>query len=414
MTATRPNPIRVLFLNQAFWPDVAATAQHVDDLARHLVAQGDQVTVVASRSLYGASASTLPRRENHQGIQVFRVGLQFFGKRGIALRAIDFALFYIAALWQCFILPRHDVVVCLTTPPFIALVGVLLKWFKGTRLVYWTMDLYPEVAGAAGVMKRGSLSWRLFQAVDRLCLRSSDRVVVLGACMAKSVIDKGARPERVATISVWSGTEEFQGRPRAENHFEREWKTEDRLTILYVGNFGLGHDMEAIAGAIEQLKDDDRIRWLFIGAGKAKRILEARVAACGARNVTMGGYQPRELLPQLLEMGDAHIVSLLPGWEGLIVPCKFFSVLAAGKPVLWVGPRDSACVSILHEHECGFEVAAGDSAALVDAIQRLAADRSTARQMGDRGREVYRAKYSVQSACNRWREVLIDVLNSAR
>lgn len=407
---SKSDSLRVLFLNQAFWPDVAATSQHVDDLARFLVQRGDRVTVVASRSIYGASGATLPRRETHEGIEIFRVGVQLFGKRGIALRAVDFALFYVAALWRCIVLPRHDVVVCLTTPPFIALVGVLLKWFKGSRLVYWTMDLYPEVAGAAGVMRRGSALWRALQWIDRFCLRSSDSVVVLGECMRKSVVSKGAHSDTVRTISVWSGTESFQDRPRSENHFEREWKTQDRLTILYVGNFGLGHDMQAIAGAVEQLKSDDRIRWLFIGAGKAKGILESRVKESGATNVTLGGYQPRELLPELLEMGDVHIVSLLPGWEGLIVPCKFFSVLAAGKPVLWVGPHESACVTILHENQCGFEVAAGDSAALVEAIQKLAADRDEARAMGERARGAYKAKYSLLRACEQWRDVLKKVV----
>lgn len=406
--------IRILILNQAFWPDVVATAQHADDLARFMVAHGDDVTVVASRAIYGERGSSLPKREVRATIEIYRVGLQLFGKGGIASRVFDFTLFYLAAAWRCLILPRHDVVICFTTPPFIALVGVALKWIKGTRVVYWTMDLYPDVAGALGLMKRGTLLWRVLQWIDRLCLRHSDRVVALGQCMKRIVIAKGARPESVRTICVWSGAETIADRPRGHNPLRTEWRIGDRFTILYLGNFGLGHDMEAIAGAVERLKENDAIRWLFIGEGKSKHILEERVRACSATNVIVKGYQTREQLADVLDVGDSHLVTLQLGWDGLILPSKFFSVLAASKPVLWVGPSGSECVTILREHRCGFEIAVGDSRELTERIQFLISHEAEAHAMGKRGRMAYDSKYSVQRACEHWRGVLHDVTSARR
>jgi len=52
--------MRILLINQTFYPDVAATAQHGHDLARYLVAQGHEVSVIASRSLYGKTGRSLP------------------------------------------------------------------------------------------------------------------------------------------------------------------------------------------------------------------------------------------------------------------------------------------------------------------------------------------------------------------
>jgi glycosyltransferase involved in cell wall biosynthesis len=407
-----PRRIRVLILNQAFWPDGVATAQHADDLARYLRAHDDDVTVVASRAMYGARGAVLPKREDREGIAIYRVGLQLFGKRGIMARVFDFALFYIAALWQCFILPRHDVVICLTTPPFIVLVGVLLKWFKGTRVVYWTMDLYPEVAVAAGIMKRSGLLWKFLCWVERLCLRQSDHVVVLGNCMRQKVIDKGASPDRVSVICVWSGAEKFLDRPRGDNPLRKEWGIGDRFTILYLGNFGLGHDMEALAGAVEILKDNDAIRWLFIGGGKAKKYLEDQIRKCGARNVYLDGAQPREKLADVLDLGDAQLVTLLPGWEGLIVPSKFFSVLASGRPALWVGPAQSECVTILNENKCGYQSEAGDGESLAREIQYLSSHQAEAMEMGGRAKLAYQSKYSSEQSCKAWRNVLYTIVQS--
>ncbi len=409
-SATQQRPMSVLLLNQAYWPDVVATSQHADDLARSLVSRGDHVSAVASRAIYGEKGSALKRRDSHGGVAIHRVGLQLFGKQGITPRAFDFALFYGAAALRCLTLKRHDVVVCFTTPPFIALVGVLLRLVKGTKVVYWTMDLYPDVAGAAGLMRREGLLWRALQAIDRFCLRRSDRVVVLGECMRDVVVRKGADPARVTVIPVWSGAEQFPLRARTDNPLRSAWGIGDRFTILYTGNFGIGHDMEAIAGAVEALKDDDRIRWLFIGEGKAKPELERRIAACGARNVVLAGYQPRELLADVLDAGDAHLVSLLPGWQGLLLPSKFFSVLAAGKPVLWIGPDGTECGSILREHACGFEVQPGDAGTLADRIRWLLEHPDQARSMGDRGQRAYRERYCSAEACKQWHRVLSDVV----
>ena len=408
--ARDPRQMSVLLLNQAYWPDVVATAQHADDLARSLVARGDVVTAVASRAIYGEKGSALKRRDSHGGVGIHRVGMQLFGKQGITPRAFDFALFYAAAALRCLTLKRHDVVVCFTTPPFIALVGVLLRLVKGTKVVYWTMDLYPDVAGAAGLMRREGILWRALQSIDRFCLRHSDRVVVLGDCMREVVVRKGADPSRVSVIPVWSGAETFPSRARTDNPLRNAWGLGDRFTILYTGNFGIGHDMEAIAGAVEALKDDDRIRWLFIGEGKAKPKLERRIAACGARNVVLAGYQPREQLADVLDAGDAHLVSLLPGWQGLLLPSKFFSVLAAGKPVLWVGPDGTECGSILREHACGFEVQPGDAGALTDRIRWLLEHPDQAHAMGERGQRAYRERYCSAEACKQWHRVLGDVV----
>lgn len=404
--------IRILLVNQAFWPDVAATAQHADDLARDFVSRGHDVTVVASRAIYGERGSSLSKRERRGGVDIVRVGLQLFGKRGITPRLLDFSLFYLAAAWQCMLLRRHDVVICFTTPPFIALVGVLLKWMKGSSLFYWTMDLYPDVAAAAGVMRRGSMAWRVLQAIDRVCLRQSDRVVVLGDCMKVAASAKGAPDDSIRVISVWSGAEDFPARSRNDNPLRTAWGIGDRFTLLYIGNFGIGHDMEAIAGAVEQLKGNDHIRWVFVGEGKSKSLLETRIRECGAKNVVVAGYQSREQLSTVLDLGDAHLVSLLPGWEGLILPSKFFSVLAAGKPALWIGPETTECGTIIRANRCGFESPSGDARALVENAVRLMNDPVEADAMGRRGRDTYWAEFSSKCAGEKWNALLVEVVGN--
>ena len=151
--------MKVLLLNQFFHPDLSATAQIATDLAEDLAAAGLEVTALASRGTYLGGAA-LPRRERHRGVDVVRVAATSLGKRTLLHRAVDYASFYATASLALATLPRHDVVVALTTPPLIAATGLVAQALKRSRLVCWVQDLYPEIAVAFGALREGSLAAR--------------------------------------------------------------------------------------------------------------------------------------------------------------------------------------------------------------------------------------------------------------
>jgi len=402
--------MRVLLINQVYYPDVAATAQHADDLARHLVRAGHEVHVIASRSLYGTKGATLAKEEDVDGVKVHRVGRSLFGKAGIVARAADFAVFYLLAMIKSLTLKRFDVAVCFTTPPFISLVGWLLKAVRGTKFVYWVMDMYPDVPVVCGVMKEGALSTRFFNGVDRFCLKRADRVVVLGRCMQERVLAKGADPAKVAHIGVWSDQSEVKPIARTENEYTGAWGLDGKFVVMYSGNFGLAHDVRTMLEAAARLQDDGRFRFLFVGGGKKKAEVEAFVREKGLGNAVVDGYQPREKLDHSLSCPDVHLATMIPGAEGLIVPCKLFGIMAAGRPTVFVGSPKSELAQVLREHDCGAVVEPGDVEELVRTLRELADDPERVGAMGDRARSALAAAYSRERACEAWRELLEDVV----
>jgi len=402
-------PMKVLLLNQVFWPDVAATAQHGHDLGRYLAQHGVQVTALASRSLYSETGKALPREGGVDGIRIVRAGQSRFGKTALAARAFDFVSFYLAALWRAIWLPRQDIVVCFTTPPFIAFVGILLRWLKGTKVVCWTMDLYPDVPVAAGVLRRGSLAHSVFDAVDRFSLRHADRVVVLGRCMQQRLLEKGVDPKRMEVINVWADGDEVSVRPIEGNALRTAWQVGDRFVIEYSGNFGIGHDGETMYRAMQATRADDSIRWVIVGGGTKRGELEAFVQAHDIVNAVLKPYQPREALGELLSLGNVHLVSVAENFSGLLVPSKFYGVLAAARPVLYVGPRESEVARVIEESQCGLVIEQGDSAGLVKAIETLHADPQLAQAMGRRAREVFERTFTRSLACERWLRLLQNV-----
>lgn len=401
--------MKVLLINQCFHPDVVATAQHLWDLARHLVRAGHEVTVITSRSLYGSAGATLPPREHIEGITVIRVGSSRFGKSSLVARAADFAGFLLRAAIEALRLPRQDVSVVLTTPPFVALVGVLLQALRGTRMVYWVMDLYPDVPIAAGVLRRGSLAARLLEGLHRACLKRSTRVVALGRCMSALIASKGVEPGRIRLIRPWAepGTAVMpRGTP---NRYREEWKAGDRILVMYSGNFGLGHDFGTfIEGAI-MLRDDDRFLFALVGGGKQKRHVVDSLRSGGVSNVIEAPYQPRESLGELLAAADIHLVSLSKGWAGVMVPSKFFGIAGAGRGVLCMSDGSGEIDRCITESGCGIVIEPGDARAFREALVRVAEDRSTLDRFGTRAAQWAADQWAASTSLEAWRTMIEEL-----
>jgi colanic acid biosynthesis glycosyl transferase WcaI len=401
--------MRVLLINQAFYPDVAATAQHAHDLARYLVEHGHEVTAIASRSVYGAKGAAFPPHEHVDGIEIIRVGSSFFGKSSIAARLIDSGLFHLPAVWRAITMKRHDVVVCLTTPPFVAGVGWITRLIRGTPFVYWALDLYPDLPIACGVVRQNSMLARFLESVNRFFMRRANRVVVIGRCMEARILQKGVPAANIERINVWSDQDEVHPVARDANNYRREWGVGDRLLVMYSGNFGIGHDVETIADAVARLGSAPDIMFAFVGGGKRKSQLIEALRARGLTNFINAPYQPRERLDELLSAGDVHLASLRDGVEGIMVPSKLFGVLAAARPVIFIGSANSEVAHVIREDQCGAVVSCGDGEGLSRAILAYASDRQRIEIEGQNGRRALVERWSARHALSRWLAVLENV-----
>jgi len=195
--------MRVLFINQFYVPDIAATGQLLADVAEELASRGHEVHVVCSRRTYNGGGLVLAGEEFINSVQVHRVGATGFGRSRILGRVLDYLSFYCLALRKAFTLPRMDVCVALTTPPFIALVGLSLRRLRGTRMVVWTMDLYPEVAVAFGVLRERCLLCSVLARLSKRVYRAAGAVISLGEVMAQRLVEAGAPREKIAVIHNW-------------------------------------------------------------------------------------------------------------------------------------------------------------------------------------------------------------------
>ena len=364
--------MRVVFVNRYFHPDHSATSQIATDLAGHLASRGWEIGAITSRQRYDDARARLAPHEVAKGVHIERVWSTRFGRAGLIGRAIDYLTFYLSAFFAMR-RSRDAVIVAMTDPPLMSVVASLAS----KRVVNWVQDLFPEVAEALGI--RVPLARRLRD----WSLRRARANVVLGELMA-------GRVPRAVVIHNWAD-EGLRPMERAE--------ARSTFAVGYSGNLGRAHDFATILGAMKRLPE---VRFVFTGGGAQL----ASVKRDAPANAEFRDYVPREQLSESLSSVDAHLVTLKPSLEGLIVPSKFYGALAVARPVLFIGARDGELARLIDAYHCGIVVDEGDVEGLVRAIETLARDRATAAAMGARGRELYLQRFAPRHAFAAWERVL--------
>ncbi len=344
-------------MNQFFWPSDMATSQLLTDLARDLAVEGHAVEVIASGSGMDMAA------ENAPDVTIHHVGgLRF--SRSTAGRILSYLSFYAGAAWRALTITRPDVVLTLTTPPLLSLIGAWIKLLRGSRFLIWEMDVYPDVAVDLGYIRRGSLLERVIGSLADWSRRKADGLIALGPCMRDRLIARGVESRKIAVVDNWADSSEISVRPRISSSAA--------LQIVYSGNLGLAHDVETIVTAMRQLRDDHRFHFIFAGGGARRPEIAALAGNAGTGTVEMRASVPRSELADLLSLGDIGLVTQRQDCCGSVVPSKVYGLLAAGRPILFIGPAEATPARIVREHGCGWHIACGDSKFLVALLQRLA------------------------------------------
>jgi glycosyltransferase involved in cell wall biosynthesis len=400
-------------VNQYYWPDHASTAQHLADLAESLAALGYECHVLSSQSRYQPGEAKPPLYELHQGVHIHRVPATSLGRRGTWARMTDYLSFYAAAAFKAVALHRFDVVVTLTTPPIIGLIGTLMASLRGSRHVYWSMDLHPDASLALGRMSPKRPIVRFLSWLSALVYRRADRVVVLGPYMADRIALKEVPRERIVTIPVWSRRDEVYPIPRATNPLRKALGLGDKFVVMYSGNLGLAHSFDEFLAAARRLRECTDIVFLFVGGGPRLGEVEAALARDGLSNVRLLDYVPRSQLHVSLAMADAHLISMRPEMTGIVVPGKLYGAMASGRPAIFVGPEHCESADTIRQAGCGFTIASGETETLVSAIQLVARDPSLARRMGERGRSAFLARFEQRLCCHKWARLIAGLAAAA-
>ncbi len=375
-------PKSVLFINRVYPPAAGATGELLAELAPKLVAAGWRVTVVAARPPGIAGAVT-----ESDGVRVEWVGGLSFSRRSHWRRALSYLTLYPALVWRAWRSSRADVVVTMTDPPMQVVLGPVVKWFKRCALVHWAQDVYPEVAGQLGVIKSDGVFFRVLRGLGTMALRRYDQTIVVGSCMKRRLLERRLRGETIHIVPNWANTVETRPIPRAENRFRQAHQLHDRFVVMYSGNLGLAHPFEAIleaAGILQQRAP--HVTFAIVGDGPRLEWIRQQVSTRQLTNVLLLPPQPRAQLAQSLSAADIHLASMRDELCGLVVPSKVYGILAAARPAIFLGPRESEAAQLILRNQCGSVLPSATGPAVAECVLKWVGNPDEMTAAGQRGR----------------------------
>jgi len=428
--------MRILLLNQFYYPDIAATAQLCTDWAEDLVRLGHDVTVLCGSGRYRQphrgrvpeQLVPLPRDEVHQGVRIVRVPVedsppsisatpsQWENLGRLAGRLSGYGQFLARALWALRQLPRPDVVVALTTPPLVGALGLAASRLFAARLVLWVQDVYPDLLAAMGLSRVGSPLYRSLEVFSRQLYRSADKIIALDEAMADRLLVAGASSWQLRIIDHFADSRELQLLPRWPSSLRAELGLSDEFVVCYAGNHGRGHDFDTIVQALSCQAvslGSPPIHWLFVGDGDEKARLLARVPDAMRPYVHSLPPQARPKLGEVLAAGDIGLVSVKAEMQGLLAPSKLYGLLAAGRPLAYIGPERGRIPALLREHDLGIAVRNGEGAALLAGLRMIMEDPSRWQRMSTLARHLAETRFDRALAMAAHARVLESVLREA-
>jgi colanic acid biosynthesis glycosyl transferase WcaI len=392
--------MHILLFNEYYPPDTSATAKMAAQVAETL-AKTHRVTVLAGRPAYDPEEYypfAWLRRDTRHLVTVERVGSTTYPRHEMHRRVSNY-LSYLALAVPRALAIRPDVVLAMTDPPVAGIAGAFIARLAGRPFVYNIRDLYPDMAIGGDIVRPNSFV-ALWERMHRHALRRAARVIVLGDDMRERILSKGVAPGRV--VVVRDGTSFPALMPEPSDPIVQEIRCGFPFVAMHAGNLGFYGAWNTLIKAAEILRNENA-GLVFVGDGANRAQLQASVN--GASNVRFLPFRPVDEVSHVMMAGDIHIVTIRHGLEGVVVPSKLYSILAAGRPVLAVAPAESDAARIVRESGCGIAVDPDEPAAVAGAIRELRDNPARLAQMGRRARETAN-KYARVSELQKFAEII--------
>jgi glycosyltransferase involved in cell wall biosynthesis len=230
------------------------------------------------------------------------------------------------------------------------------------------MDVYPDALRAHWRAAGNRFLWPLLEWLGRVQFRGAALVVAPGPCVQDRLRLYLAPRTQLRSVPLWATTtNDADAAARGHERSVRGWGADD-LVLMYSGNMGLGHRFVEFLEAARQLSSGGPL-WTFVGDGPRKREIEAFAAANPSSRIELSPYVDSPRLAHSLAAADVHLVSVAPGWEGVMVPSKLQNVFAVGRPVIYLGPEATEVATWIQRSGAGWVISPGDVGGLLRAVE---------------------------------------------
>ena len=382
----------ILFLCQFFYPEYISSAQLPYDTVLALKEAGFTVGALCGYPREYSEGGEIPLKEEVNGVPIHRLKYIQMDRKGFLGRIVNYFSFTLMVLLNLLEIARYNAVVVYSNPPILPWIASWAKVLFGTKLIFVSYDLYPEVATVTNTLRDGNMICRLMNHINKCVYRRADHVVALSSEMKDYIAaNRPISADKITVIPNWYKDGAEPSRSREGNRFLGT--VGDRFVVSYFGNMGTMQDMDTILGAIRELKEEN-IFFLFAGHGNKMEALKQIAAEEKLGNIKICDFLHGQDFQDALAVSDCALVSLEKGATGLCVPSKTYSYMMQGIPLLAI--MDECDIVRDIESGAGKWVRNGESEKLAAAIRSMRDDPQALAAMRKTCRRLYLEHYTTE------------------
>jgi glycosyltransferase involved in cell wall biosynthesis len=356
-------------ISEVFYPDEISTAKILTDIAVKK-SQRNRVRVICGPSGYEKSYINRNKKFNSE-IEILRISLPQLNKNKIYQRILRLLILTLKMTWTVLLkVKKGDNIFLTTNPAFLVIPIAILKKIKGYSFEILVHDIFPDNLVPAGLIRENGLKYMLLSGVYNSSYRNADRVIVLGEDMREVMSNKlKSKINKIDIIPNWSDDD-----IQPINNFDVSGylgiDVKGKIVFGFAGNLGRLQGILELINLFIAAKNND-IVLVIIGDGALRSVIQEKIETEKLHNIYYLGPKPRNEQNLFLNACHIGVVTLISGMKGLGVPSKTYNLMAAGKPIFYIGDDNSEIDYYVTNYECGWSFSWEESEMIVFALSNM-------------------------------------------
>lgn len=395
---------KLWIVTELFYPEETSTAFILTKIANALSDKFDVNVICGPESYCRAALEDNPSTKlSLDGrIKIHRVSTCNLNKDKIFTRLLRFLIigFKLSfSLWKN--AKKQDRVFIVTNPAPLLISVALIKRIKKFPLYILVHDVFPENTIPAGVISSDkTFGYKLLRKCFNWAYKSADCLIVLGRDMRqimKSKLGKNQNNTKIEIIENWAENDIAQLNPVNKSK---------NIVIQYAGNIGR---VQGLKSFIQQYAEamNPIVSLELWGDGAMRKELEEYAKENDVQNIFWGGKYSRSQQNEIFGRCDISLVTLSDGMFGLGVPSKSYNIMAASKPILFIGDLESEIAQTVKENNIGFCFAPNDCNGIIAFLKNLEKiSKKKLSEMGQRASSLSKTKYSESEILNKFKNIV--------
>lgn len=395
--------MHILVLHRYYWPDKAPCANILKEIVAHLADEGNRLEVVSSKpSRYSANESQeISALTFENSVKVNRLDLPVEYGRSI-IRVTNAIRLGIYVLFKS-LFNNYDVIISTSIPPVLGgFFSALSAKLTGSKFIYYSMDLHPELGQVSGDFKN-PLLFKILQSIDNWTCLQADPVLVHSIDMLNTLRNRPSgnkfKIELVNNFAISSKNN------HDHTYKHNKTKRQVNLRLIFAGNIGRFQGLESFIHALGIIKHRKDIELILIGEGAQKNSLKTSADELNA-NVLFLDYQPLETVKSIIKTADIGLVTLIPEMYKYAYPSKTMIYLEQGIPIITNIEANSELVKQMELEGYGFSVSNDDANIISEMLLNLADDITWKAPMKKAALKAFEKNFSSDIILQKWSNLL--------